>query len=103
MQGDSPMHEESSISSNNNSARRPSMTPNISSYNKKPTNVITAEKRQLEIQYSSKKLRYANLKKTFADKQVKQIFVYWDLFITLLCYCRFVDYYEFLDNFFLIY
>ncbi|KAL6439860.1 hypothetical protein ACFW04_004112 [Cataglyphis niger] len=69
MQGDSPMHEESSINSNNNSARRPSMTPNIPSYNKKPTNVITADKRQLEIQYSSKKSRYANLKKTFADKQ----------------------------------
>lgn len=78
LQGDSPMYEESfsSISSNNNSARRPSMTPNISSYNRKPTNAITAEKRQLEIQYSSKKLRYANLKKTLADKQVKRIFVY---------------------------
>ncbi|XP_070167929.1 putative leucine-rich repeat-containing protein DDB_G0290503 [Polyergus mexicanus] len=71
MQGDSPMYEESSsgISSNNNSARRPSMTPNISLYNRKPTNAITAEKRQLEIQYSSKKLRYANLKRTLADKQ----------------------------------
>ncbi|CAL1678078.1 unnamed protein product [Lasius platythorax] len=72
MQGDSPMYEESSsgISSNNNSARRPSMkTLNMLSSNRKPTNVIAAEKRQLEIQYSSKKMRYTNLKKTLADKQ----------------------------------
>ncbi|XP_072745731.1 uncharacterized protein [Anoplolepis gracilipes] len=70
MQGDSPMCEESSgINSNNNSARRPSMTLNMLSSNRKPTNTITVEKRQMEIQYSSKKIRYTNLKKTLAEKQ----------------------------------
>ncbi|XP_025269374.1 cingulin-like protein 1 [Camponotus floridanus] len=70
MQGDSLMCEESSsgISSNNISARRPSMTLNMLS-NRKPTTAISAEKRHLEIQYSAKKMRYTNLKKTLAEKQ----------------------------------
>lgn len=77
LQGDSPKCEESSsgISSNNNSARRPSMTLNMLSSNRKPTNAISAEKRHLEIQYSTKKMRYTNLKKTLAEKQVKRIFI----------------------------
>ncbi|EFN61444.1 hypothetical protein EAG_10820 [Camponotus floridanus] len=68
--GDSLMCEESSsgISSNNISARRPSMTLNMLS-NRKPTTAISAEKRHLEIQYSAKKMRYTNLKKTLAEKQ----------------------------------
>ncbi|EZA49417.1 hypothetical protein X777_11915 [Ooceraea biroi] len=36
---------------------------------RKSASAAAAEKRQLEIQYSSKKTRYANLKKTLADKQ----------------------------------
>lgn len=74
-QGDSashPTNEETSsgISSNNNSARRPSMKTLSTLPSRKPTNVVPAEKRQLEIQYSSKRMRYINLKKTLVDKQV---------------------------------
>ncbi|KYQ47435.1 hypothetical protein ALC60_13556 [Trachymyrmex zeteki] len=36
---------------------------------KKPTNSVLAEKRHLEIQYSSKRTRYTNLKKALLDKQ----------------------------------
>nr|XP_012230750.1 PREDICTED: putative leucine-rich repeat-containing protein DDB_G0290503 isoform X2 [Linepithema humile] len=36
---------------------------------RKSMNTVSAEKRQLEVQYSSKKTRYANLKKALADKQ----------------------------------
>ncbi|XP_011066214.1 PREDICTED: putative leucine-rich repeat-containing protein DDB_G0290503 [Acromyrmex echinatior] len=73
MQGDSashPTNEETSsgISSNNNSARRPSVKT-LSTLPKKPTNAVSAEKRHLEIQYSSKRARYTNLKKTLLDKQ----------------------------------
>ncbi|XP_018407108.1 PREDICTED: interaptin-like [Cyphomyrmex costatus] len=74
MQGDSashPTNEETSsgISSNNNSARRPSMKTLSALPSKKPTNAVPAEKRHLEIQYSSKRTRYTNLKKTLLDKQ----------------------------------
>ncbi|XP_011346726.2 myosin-16 isoform X1 [Ooceraea biroi] len=67
-----PTNEESSsgISSNNNSARRPTMrTLSGPPSGRKSASAAAAEKRQLEIQYSSKKTRYANLKKTLADKQ----------------------------------
>lgn len=72
-QGDSashPIYEETSsgISSNNNSARRPN-TKALNMPFKKPT-VVAAEKRQLEMQYSSKRMRYINLKKALVDKQV---------------------------------
>ncbi|XP_012533312.2 golgin subfamily A member 4 [Monomorium pharaonis] len=72
MQGDSashPTYEEtfSGISSNNNSARRPSIR--ILSASKKPTHTVPADKRQLEIQYKTKRMRYANLKKTLINKQ----------------------------------
>ncbi|XP_012056211.1 PREDICTED: interaptin-like [Atta cephalotes] len=72
MQGDSashPTNEETSsgISFNNNSARRPSVK--TLSASKKPMNAISVEKRHLEIQYNSKRTRYANLKKTLLDKQ----------------------------------
>ncbi|XP_018361180.1 PREDICTED: synaptonemal complex protein 1-like [Trachymyrmex cornetzi] len=74
MQGDlasHPTNEETSsgISSNNNSARRPSMKTLSTLPSKKPTNAVSAEKRHLEIQYSSKRTRYTNLKKTLLDKQ----------------------------------
>ncbi|TGZ46723.1 hypothetical protein DBV15_10807 [Temnothorax longispinosus] len=74
MQGDSMSHptyeETSSGISSNNSARRPSTKTLSMLPSRKPTNAVPAEKRQLEIQYSSKRMRYTNLKKTLVDKQV---------------------------------
>ncbi|XP_011694998.1 PREDICTED: myosin-9-like isoform X2 [Wasmannia auropunctata] len=74
MQGDSashPMYEETSsgISSNNNSARRPSVKAPSMLPSRKPTNAVSMEKRHLEVQFSSKRARYTNLKKTLVDKQ----------------------------------
>ncbi|XP_014483292.1 PREDICTED: myosin-2 heavy chain-like [Dinoponera quadriceps] len=76
MQGDSSSHqlpcEESSNenSSNNNSARRSTMkTSSTPPTNKKPAAVTTADKRQLEVQFSSRKTRYAMLRKALADKE----------------------------------
>ncbi|XP_024877349.1 golgin IMH1-like [Temnothorax curvispinosus] len=73
MQGDSMSHptyeETSSGISSNNSARRPSTKTLSMLPSRKPTNAVPAEKRQLEIQYSSKRMRYTNLKKTLVDKQ----------------------------------
>ncbi|XP_032683588.1 myosin-2 heavy chain-like [Odontomachus brunneus] len=74
MQGDSSGHHSpyedcsNGISSNNNSARRPTVkTSAAATSNKKPS--VAADKRQLEIQFSTKKARYAVLKKTLADKE----------------------------------
>ncbi|XP_011873810.1 PREDICTED: spindle pole body component 110-like [Vollenhovia emeryi] len=74
MQGDSTSHPtyvetSSGISSNNNAARRPSMKTLSVLPSRKPTNAVPVEKRQLEIQYTSKRMRYTNLKKTLVDKQ----------------------------------
>ncbi|XP_011145375.2 uncharacterized protein LOC105186690 [Harpegnathos saltator] len=75
-QGDSSNHhspcEESTngTSSNNNSARRPTMkTLAPPSSSKKPPAAIAADKRQMEIQFNSKKKRYEMLKSTLADKE----------------------------------
>ncbi|EFN80620.1 hypothetical protein EAI_04204 [Harpegnathos saltator] len=74
--GDSSNHhspcEESTngTSSNNNSARRPTMkTLAPPSSSKKPPAAIAADKRQMEIQFNSKKKRYEMLKSTLADKE----------------------------------
>lgn len=65
-----PTNEESS-SGSNNSARRSTMKPMTGPQpNKRSASLTTAEKRQLELQYGTKKTRYANLKKTLAEKQV---------------------------------
>ncbi|XP_070518827.1 paramyosin [Cardiocondyla obscurior] len=59
----------SRISSNNNSARQPNIKVVGMSSSRKPTNMVPVDKRHLEVQYSSKRTRYANLKKILVDKQ----------------------------------